>query len=425
MKNHETRLLIITSNFAPELTGIGKYVSEMTEGMASAGVAIRVITTPPYYPAWAVGPGYSAARYSTESLAGAQVVRCPLWVPRQPRGAGRILHTLSFALSSLPAMLWQALTWRPHVVMVIEPPLLCAPGARLAAWLCGARSWLHVQDFEVDAAFDLGLVKGGWLRSRALAAEKWLMRSFDHVSSISPRMLRKLRDKEVEGRRIGFFPNWVDTAEIRPLADDNALRSELAIPTGTAVLLYSGNLGEKQGLELLVTVARDFAASEKDVLFLICGDGVAKERVMKAAAGLDNIRFLPLQPSSRFNELLNLAAVHLLPQRADAEDLVMPSKLTAMLASGRPVVASARAGSDVAQAATAGGLVVPPGDAAAFGTALRQLLGDAALRGSLGRSGRTYAVAHWDRHSVIAEALRGLETLLDRSSWHKSDTSSH
>ncbi len=404
MKDKRKRLLVVAINFAPELTGIGKYVSEMTQWLGEEEIDVRVITAPPYYPAWSVQPGYSSRWYSRERLAGAQVYRCPLWVPQRPRGLTRILHLLSFAVSSLPVTLWQAWFWQPHVVFVVEPPLGCAPAAWLAAKLCGARSWLHVQDFEVDAAFDLGLLHSGWVRNSVLAAERWLMRRFDHVSSISQRMLARLAQKGVARDRILFFPNWVDTALIRPLAAQSPLRAELGIAADTRVLLYSGNMGEKQGLEVLVEVARAFGPEDK-VLFLLCGDGAARARIERSAAGLEHVRFIGLQPLQKLNELLNLADVHLLPQRADAEDLVMPSKLTAIMACGRPLVASARAGSDVGRIAGEAGIVVPPGDVPAFEAAIRRLLGNEALRARLGSSGRAYALANWDREIVLRRVL--------------------
>lgn len=403
------RILVITGNFSPEITGIGKYVGEMTAWMSHAGFDIRVITAPPYYPAWRVSAGYSSRRYSRERQSGALVYRCPLFVPRQPRGVTRMLHTISFALSTFPVALWQALLWRPNLVFVVEPPLTCAPAAILAAKVCGARAWLHVQDFEVDAAFDLGLLRNERLRRFALGTERWLMQRFDRVSSISAAMLLKLRDKGVDPERIGFFPNWVDTQLIRPLSGTNRLRAELGIDPETTVLLYSGNMGEKQGLGLIVAVAQMLAGS-KDILFLFCGDGVAKRRTMDAVAGLANVRFIPLQPLERLNELLNLADIHLLPQRAEAEDLVMPSKLSAIMASGRPVVASARPGSDVSRAASAGGLVVPAGDPEAFGAAIRLLLENEPMRAELGKAGRAHALSNWDRELVLRSGLTDIRS---------------
>ena len=403
------RLLVVALNYAPDLTGIGKYVSEMTEWLATRKqLEIRVVTAPPYYPAWTVSPGYSAFKYAKERRAGVEIYRCPLWIPHQPRGLTRMLHLLSFALSSLPVLLWQAVSWRPHLVFVVEPPLGAVPGAWLAAKLCGAQAWLHVQDLEVDAAFDLGLLRRGRLQRALLSAERALLRGFDRVSNISERMLLKLLEKGVDRRRVFFFPNWVDMALIRPLEGANALRAELAIPADARVLLYSGNMGEKQGLDIILEVARRFA--ERDVLFLFCGDGVARARLERAAAGLGNVRFIRLQPLARLNELLNLADLHLLPQRAAAEDLVMPSKLTAIMASARAVVASAGSGSDLARIAREGGLVVPPGDADAFARAIRRLLHDEPLRRQLGAAGRAYALAHWERDLVLQRAFDELQS---------------
>src|SRR5688572_1831010 len=402
------RVLIVAINFAPELTGIGKYVGDMTAWMSDAGIDVRVVTAPPYYPEWSVRPGYSAGRYSTDQMAGAKVFRCPLWVPKRPGGLKRILHLVAFAFSGFPVVLWQALAWRPQVVMVIVPPLACAPVAWLAARVSGARAWLHVQDLEVDAAFDLGMLKQPWLRRLVLAMERGLMRRFDRVTSISQRMLARLRDKGVSDDRLGFFPNWVDTDLIRPLKGSNALRAALGVTADTPVLLYSGNMGEKQGLEVIVEVARAFQDSTEKALFMLCGDGAARARIERAAAGLANVRFMPLQPAERLNELLNLADIHLLPQRSDAEGLVMPSKLTAIMASGKPVVAGAHTDSDVGRAAAAGGIVVPPGDAGAFSRAIGRLLADSSMRDRLGVSARAYALENWERSTVLRRALAEL-----------------
>ncbi len=409
MKNlRPTRLLVVAINYAPELTGIGKYVGEMTEWLAQHNVEIRVVTAPPYYPAWSVASGYRASRYKKEQLAGATVYRCPTWVPPRPRGVTRIIHLMSFALSSLPMILWQALSWRPAVIFVVEPPLCAAPGAWLAARLAGARAWLHVQDLEVDAAFELGILRaGGLMQWFALGLERLLMSGFDYVSNISDGMQARLRAKGVRDACLLQFPNWVDLELIRPLDRNNALREELGIPTDKQVLLYSGNMGEKQGLDVIMDVARQFE-NDDSVLFLLCGDGAVRARLARAAARLCNVRLIPLQPLSRLNELLSLADVHLLPQRAAAEDLVLPSKLGAILASGRPVVATARKGSDVERFANSGGIVVQPGDTVAFEAAIRELLADPGLRRDMGKAGRAMVMANWERESVMRRTFSQL-----------------
>ncbi|RME56373.1 colanic acid biosynthesis glycosyltransferase WcaI, partial [Candidatus Parcubacteria bacterium] len=165
------KVLIYAINYAPELTGIGKYTGEMAEWLAERGHQVRAVTAPPYYPAWKIGEGYSGRRYTREALGGVEVWRCPLYVPSKPTGAKRIVHLASFALSSLPVMLRQ-IFWKPDMVFVVEPPLFCAPVAWIVARLSGGKCWLHVQDFEVDAAFALGLLPK-WMRKLASLAERW------------------------------------------------------------------------------------------------------------------------------------------------------------------------------------------------------------------------------------------------------------
>ncbi len=396
------KLLVYGINFAPELTGIGKYTGEMAQWLAAAGHEVRVITAPPYYPAWKVGEGHSARHYRSETWQGVRVMRTPLWVPRQPGGLKRLLHLGSFALSSLPVLCAQW-RWKPDVVWVVEPALMCAPAAAAFATLRGARSWLHVQDYEVDAAFDLGLIRGPALRRWVEQAERWLMRRFDRVSTISGRMVERARSKGVAAERIVHVPNWVDISGIAPLTAPSAYRAELGLASDAVVALYSGNMGNKQGLEVLAEVGR-LLRDEPRIQLVLGGNGSGRADLQARCAGLPHVRFLDLQPLERLNEWLGLADVHLLPQRADAADLVMPSKLTGMLASGRAVLATAQPGTElcrVVEQDAACGLVVPPEDPAAMADALRAMAADPARRAKWGANGRRYAEAELSRDEVL------------------------
>lgn len=393
------RILIVGINYAPELTGIGKYSGEMAEWLAAAGHEVRVVTAPPYYPEWRVAEGYTAWCYRTETMRGVSIWRCPVWVPARPSGLKRLLHLASFALSSLPVLLRQVL-WRADAVIVIEPPLFCAPAAWLCARLSGANAWLHVQDFEVDAAFELGILRSRGLRNIVSGLEGWLMCRFDRVSTISPNMVRRLTQKGVAPEKTVLFTNWVDVDSIFPLGKASLMRTELGISTEVVVALYSGNMGEKQGLETVLESAAALA-SDRSIQFVLCGDGAARERLQERYAGLPNVKWLPLQPLDRLNDLLNMADIHLLPQRAGAEDLVMPSKLTGMLASGRPVVATVNKGTQVADVLTDCGMVVEPDNIAAVSEAILRLAQDTAGRQALGAKAREYALAHWAREYVM------------------------
>ena len=431
------KLLFLGLNFSPELTGVGKFSGEMCEYLASIGHDIRVICAPPYYPEWQVRTGHSAWRWRVERIGGCLVYRCPIYIPKVPGGLRRLIHLFSFAASSFPIVLWM-IFWRPNLVLVVEPSLASVPGALLLRKLLGARLWLHVQDFEVDAAFDLGvLFAGRRLRAAAFWLEHWIMLRFDRVSTISGRMLDRLLVKGVDPRRACLIPNWVDVSRFSTdLAwmDSRNLRAELGINPTDVVALYSGNMGGKQGLDVLADVARicadrgfsfgdgdssgnglDFEPSLTRLVFIFCGTGPFRLELERRCSGLNNVLFLDLLPLDRFPALMRAADVHILPQRADAADLVMPSKLCAMAACGGAIVATASAGTELATVVGRFGVVVAPGHAEALANAVVRLAKEPIERDRLGGLARDYAVCHWDRLGV----LREFSELVDMGAWSR------
>ena len=413
------RILLYGINFAPEPVGIGKYSGELAAWLAKQGHQVRVVTAQPYFPLWKLGNGSKAVKnlYSTEYLFGLEVRRCPLWVPRKPSGLTRLVHLASFALTSLPVLLAQR-CWRPDVVITVAPAFFCAPGALLLQRLCGkgCQGWLHIQDFELDAAFELGMLKGKWLRGLAEGWERRTLRRFDRVSAISAAMVQRAQQKGVEARRTLMLPNWVDLEAIQPQgpadAAANPYRQELGVPKGAVVLQYSGSMNKKQGLELLVAVIKQLA-DRPNLLWLLAGEGPTKTVLAEATAGLAQVRLLPLQPVERLNDWLNLADVHLLPQKAGAADVVLPSKLLGILASGRPVVASSPAGSELGDLAEQAGLRVDPEDPIAFATAVRRLVDDRPLRQRLGGRARELAVERFGQEAVLRTLEGQLKAQMD------------
>ena len=410
------KILFYGINFAPELTGIGKYTGEMAQWFEEQGHEVRVITAPPYYPAWKVSEGYKNA-YITEQGQGVTVYRTPLWVPAQPSGVKRLVHLASFALSSLPT-LFKQWSWKPDVIWTVEPALMCAPATVAFAKMNGAKSWLHVQDYEVNAAFDMGLIKAKWLRGFVESCERWLIRCFDRVSSISGQMLKLARSKGIDEQNIISFPNWVDISAIQPLKGVSPYRKELQISEDKIVALYSGNMGGKQGLEILAEAAKIISDEKNDnIQFVFCGNGAGRADLEQACTGLSNVIFIDLQPLERLSELLGLADIHLLPQRADAADLVMPSKLTGMLASGKSVIATATSdtelGSVILNDAQCG-LIVEPENGQALAHALVELSQDSEQRKILGSNGRHYAENSLSKDKILKKFETDLLNLISQ-----------
>ena len=174
--------------------------------------------------------------------------------------------------------------------------------------------------------------------------------------------------------------------------------------------LYSGNIARKQGIEILIDAAR-LLAHRDDIMFVICGEGPNRAALAERAAGLGNVQLHDLQPAERMGAMLAMADLHLLPQIAGAADLVLPSKLTNMLASGRPVVATTEAGTGLYAEVDGCGLVVDPGDAAGLARAIEQLADDPALRAELGQAAAERAVERWQQPAILARLMVELQRL--------------
>ncbi|MDE2402308.1 MAG: glycosyltransferase WbuB [Burkholderiales bacterium] len=412
------KVLLYGINFSPELTGTGKYSGEMAEWLARHGHAVDVVTAPPYYPQWRVSEGFSAWKYQRHEMPDTngqvQILRCPLWVPRKVTGAARLMHLASFAVSSTFGLIW-GLARKPDLVFVVVPTLMQTPQAVVLSKLAGAPNWLHVQDFEVDAALDMHMVKGaaesgGLLRRMSWWLESYWMRRFDRVSSITPAMVKRLLVKGVEADRVVELPNWVSLDSVFPISRAESMRHELGIADDQVVVLYSGNMGEKQGLDLLVEAAERLR-HEPTIRFVLAGTGAARARLEKAAVSLGNVTWLPLQPIEKLNALLGSADVHVLPQRADAADLVMPSKLTGMLASGRAIVGTAALDTQLGGILSKVGVRVEPGDADGLAQALKALAQDPARREELGQKGRRFAEETLDKNAILRQFLQDATAL--------------
>jgi colanic acid biosynthesis glycosyl transferase WcaI len=358
-------------NYAPELIGVGRYSGELGAYLAKTGMEVDVVTTAPHYPGWKVKEPYASFAYVSETVDGAHVLRCPMLMSTEMRGIWRVLAPLSFAAFSAPAALWRILRRRPQTVLAVEPTLLIAPVALLGARLVGARTVLHVQDLEVDAAFAVGHLSAGWLKRLGLWFERMLLHRFDAVITISDEMGARLRAKGVAEDRLAIVRNWVDVRKIVPLAGPNAFRSELGLGDDDHVVLYSGNIGAKQALNIVLEAAETLQ-DEPRTVFVIAGDGPEKKALQARFGQLKNVRFLPLQPEEKLCELLNLADLHLLPQDRNAADLVLPSKLGGMLASGRDILACADPGTEIYKFLQDVAIIVPSGNSGAMADAIRR-----------------------------------------------------
>lgn len=353
------KILIIGINFAPELIGVGKYTGELAEFLDRSGDQVKVITAPPHYPNWVVRAPYRSWQYRKEKIGGVSVTRCPLWARNRGRGIWRILAPLSFAVSSFFSILKQLLFSRPDIVLCVEPSFMSAIATAVLARLLRIRRVLHVQDLEIDAAFAVGYVSNSTFKRLALGLEKYILKQFDQIITISDKMRDKLIEKELDEGKIKIVRNWIEP-DLLDDADGHTAREKIKIAKDKFIVLYSGHIGKKQDLTTVLQSA-EVLAQHTDIQFVIAGDGPEKDDLQFRFRHLTNIVWLPLQPIKDFRDLLMAADCHLMPQHGSAADLVLPSKLGAILATGAPLIVTAQSDTELALFLENSAYLISPG----------------------------------------------------------------
>ena len=345
----QKRVLLIGGNYYPEPIGIGKYNGEMIDWLAQNGYECTVITSFPYYPQWKIQQPYVKKSfwfkkevkyckpYYENSI---QIYRCPQYVPDNPSGAKRMLLGLSFFLTSSLIIFKLLIKKRYDFVITVAPSFETGLLAIFYKFVKGGKFLYHIQDLQIDAARDLKMVKSGTLLNLLFNIEKYILKKADVISTVSTGMMDKVEAKC--HKQVDFFPNWVDSKVIFPITNKGSLKELFNFQSSDKIVLYSGAIGEKQGLENILLTAKAFTADEQ-LRFVICGSGpyLTKLEALKETLQLTNVIFMPTQPVEKLNSLLNMADLHLIIQKANASDLVMPSKLTNILAVGGVAIVTA------------------------------------------------------------------------------------
>ena len=398
-------LLALGINYWPEETGIGPCTTRLCEYLAAKGHQVTMVTGLPYYPEWRVRRSYRRQSSSREIRNGVTIYRSWLYIPRRVMPGRRILHEASFIGSASVRLLNQLWKNRPDLLFVVSPPLGLNASAIILKRIWKIPFVMQVEDLQPDAAIDLGLLKAGRLTRMLLRIERAAYEQAALITTLTPGMRARILSKGVSGNKVTTISHGVDPAffSIPLVSDAAAVRQRFGL-NGKFLVVHSGNMGVKQGLEVILEAA-ERSRRYADIVYLLVGDGAVREPLQRRAArlGLNNVRFLPVQPRDVFHELLATTNVALITQQRTLADIVFPSKTQTLLASGRPIVASVNAGSEVAKAITEAnaGVVVAPEDPDALLEAVISLRDDSARRLTMGRNGREYTRVHWDQERLF------------------------
>ena len=378
---------MLCPHFAPDTAPTGVVMTRVVAELTTLGHEVHVITALPWYRRHAVEPGWEGKWVRREVTPWGSITRVNPFPGSDKRNLVR--RAAGFLGFSALAGLTSLRGGRVDAVIAMSPPLTMGLTGWATHVIRRGPLIFNIQDVFPDAAVETGAITD----SRIIAVARWLERvSYQRAAAVTVlsndlrvNVIAKVRPTRAGDIRV--IPNFVDTDAIGPLDRMTPLRRELGIGSET-VVLYAGNVGFSQSLEMVVDVARLLP----HLTFLINGDGAARPSLEERALGLPNVRFSGYQPIDRLPEVLATGDIHLVPLRAGLGRVSVPSKTYSILAAGRPALAAIDPDTEVPRilAASGGGVSVPPDDPIAFRHALEAMTAAPSQLQEMGLAGRRW-----------------------------------
>lgn len=397
------RLVVLCPHFEPDMAPTGVVMTRIVHELAARGHQLHVVTSLPWYREHAIDAGWGGKLWKTQQTTWGSITRVHPFPGKSKsnlvrRAVGFLLFSNLVGLCGLGA---GGAPRRIDGVLAMSPPLTLGLTGWFIKLFRGGSLVFNIQDVFPDAAIQTGAITNRRIIGLAYWLERASYKRSDAVVLLSEDLQRNILQKVSPARRahVHVIPNFVDTQAVTPGQRMTAYRHDLGIDD-RLVVMYAGNVGYSQSLELMIGAARQLP----DFAFVINGDGAARESLQEQARGLANIYFAPYQPIERLSEVLATGDIHVVPLRAGLASVSVPSKSYSILAASRPVLAAIDEGTEIPRilAESGAGLAVPPDNEHAFIDALQTLLNDQNLRESMGINGRAWVLRHASPTAVAA-----------------------
>ncbi|MBU2621777.1 MAG: glycosyltransferase family 4 protein [Proteobacteria bacterium] len=399
------RILILSLIFRPDNVSTAQIMGDLAVDLKKRGHDVFVITTIPHFnedvEALAIQPLHAhwGKLLQKSNYHGMEVLHA--WMPR--KGKSKLLRIAAWlgfhAVSTLAGFFSQ---FQPDVILSPSPPLTIG----ISAWLVGM--WhkcpfiYNVQEIYPDVAVNLGVLRNTFAIRCLQVLEIFVYNKAKALAVISKGMANHIRARGVPENKIHVIPNFVDVEDFRPLPKVNAFSRRYGLHE-KFVISYAGNMGEPQGLGILIEAAH-LLRNEEEIHFLMMGDGSERSLLIEKAQHLNltNITFLSYQPYSIMAEAYAAVDASFVSQAPGTSNDGIPSKVYRIMACARPVIACTDPDSDLARlvAKTDGGVVVPSGNSPALANAIKQAFLHREAWLEKGLKGRIAILKEYSRSSI-------------------------
>ena len=404
------KILFLSHYFPPEVGALASRTYDHCREWVRQGHQVTVLTATPNYPRGEIYPGYRSRLWQREEKSGIQIVRVWTYVTPNERFLKRTISYVSYMIS---AILATPLLPKQDVVITTSPHLFSGLAGFVVSGLKRAPWVLEIRDLWPKSILAVGAIRNRTIIRALEWLERFAYRHADRIVPVTDAFQDYIEGLEIPADRIRVIKNGVDLHKFQPAAPNPALRAELGLD-GKFVAAYVGTHGMAHHLETVLEAAALLHA-RTDISFLLVGDGAERARLqaLKEQMGLRNVLMLPHQPRERMPAIWAATDLSLVVLRKnDLFKTVIPSKIFESMAMQRPVILGVEGESlEIVEEAGAG-VGIEPENAAALAEEIALLASDPARCASMGRSGRAYVEAHFDRRVLANQYLQVLQDVV-------------
>jgi colanic acid biosynthesis glycosyl transferase WcaI len=394
-------IMIVVNNFPPRINSAAHLYYELSESLKEKGHNVTVITEVPD-----IDNGIDKERkfknkvFYSEDMNGIKVNRVPALSFLRRGSVGKALR---FLLACFVFATRGILSRRADVILVFSPELYMGISGYIIAKIKRIPVVLNIQDIHPKVLIDLGILANPFIIKLFLAMEYYSYKNAHYIIVYSKGNKEYLRQKGVDPDKIFIVPNWTDTELITVSDRMNEFRRAYNLGE-KFIVSYAGSMQRAQGLETIVEAAVLLKLNE-DIVFLLVGDGESKPLLQKEIRDkkTNNVILLPLQPKEKYISVLTASDVHLLPLSKALPPYEVPGKLSNLMASGRPIVASVNPDGDAAKIIRQAGCgyCVEPGESTILSRAIFELYKNKKMRQKMGQNARRYAEKKFSRARCV------------------------
>jgi glycosyltransferase involved in cell wall biosynthesis len=403
-----SKVLLVTTNYWPEPTGISVYTTDLAENLKTDGHKVSVLTSLPHYPWWKVPAEFSHLGEGIATHNDIEVIRAKHLVP--PKMNALLRMRFEFSLWWNLRRVSKRLIGKDFNVVIACMPTVAAGivGKRIAKRL-GVPFGLIVQDLSGAGAKQSGLRGGALISKIAHAVESSALHAADSLVVVSPAMQDVVIGLGVESKRINQILNY--SARTIDSEDKNKARHSFGWKDEDFIVIHTGNMGAKQDLEN-VALAAQLLTSNSGIKIYLIGHGNQESALKVMCEGKSNIAVMPAVADEDYSALLSAADLLLVNERSTQMEMSLPSKLTSYLYSERPVIAAVPRGGATWKFLDGVAELVDAGDPNRLAEKIEELSKNQSRLNQLAKLGSEFAIKHLDPEVGRAKYLQWVENLI-------------